>query len=203
MANMGDVEWNAPDHARDLLSRGIAGPRYLGAALHAIAPRARDAWWDRFLFADSTVADSIPEDEAELPPGCAPYLPCPIEHVLTALGALEVRADDVFVDVGSGLGRVTSLVHLLTGAAAIGIEVQPHLVDQAKRLALPLKRPRLVTVRGDASQVIRYLPIGTAYFLYCPFGGGRLATTLRELEQIARTRRIRIACVDMPPLELT
>ena len=43
-----------------------------------------------------------------------------------------MQASDVFVDVGSGLGRAAALVHLMTGARAIGLEVQPALVAAAR-----------------------------------------------------------------------
>jgi hypothetical protein len=39
------------------------------------------------------------------------------------------------------------------------------------------------------------------FFLYCPFGGDRLAKLVAELEPIARTRALTICCVDLrlPP----
>ncbi len=43
-----------------------------------------------------------------------------------------------------------------------------------------------------------FLMIGSVFFLYCPFSGERLAKVLDELESIARTRMLRICCVDLP-----
>ena len=40
--------------------------------------------------------------------------------------------------------------------------------------------------------------IGSVFFLYCPFSGDRLTKVLAGLESIARTRVIRVCCVDLP-----
>ena len=43
--------------------------------------------------------------------------------------------------------------------------------------------------------------VGSVFFFYCPFSGARLAKVLDDLEPIARTRQLRICCVDLslPP----
>src|SRR5262249_21190980 len=109
-----------------------------------------------------------------------------------------VRASDVFVDVGSGLGRAGALVHLLTGASVIGLEIQPRLVVAARDLAARLLLSRMASVEGDAAKLARFMTIGSVFFLYCPFSGDRLANLVADIEDIARTRTIRICCVDLP-----
>jgi hypothetical protein len=99
------------------------------------------------------------------------------------------------------MGRATFLTHLLTGAGCIGLEIQPALVQAARGRAAWLNLSRSCFVEGDAADLVRFITIGTVFFLYCPFGGGRLRRVLDGLEDIARTRRIRICCVDLPPLE--
>jgi SAM-dependent methyltransferase len=110
----------------------------------------------------------------------------------------SVRASDVFVDVGSGLGRAAALVHLLTGARAIGLEIQPALVAAARALAARLSLTELSFVEGDAIENAPALDPGSVFFLYCPFSGARLDRLLTCLEPIARARPIRICCVDLP-----
>jgi hypothetical protein len=105
---------------------------------------------------------------------------------------------DVFVDVGSGVGRAATLVHLLTGAGAIGLEIQTALVHAARDLARRLPVSRVSTVQGDAAELVGYITIGSVFFLYCPFSGDRLARVLAGLESVARTRTIRVCCVDLP-----
>lgn len=191
---------NSPRHVRDQLQKGDWDPRAFRAALDSVAPRDRDAWWDELLFGPGGSADSILDDSAELPRGCTPYLPCPVDTILEAIDAARLGPDDVFIDIGSGTGRATALAHFLTGAAAIGLEIQKHLVDEAQRVAARWNRPRLVTLYGDAARLVRFVPVGTVYFLYCPCGGERLERVFSGLEDLARARKIRICCVDMPPL---
>jgi hypothetical protein len=90
------------------------------------------------------------------------------------------------------------LVHLLTGASAMGIEIQPDLVLAARALARRLLVSRVSCIEGDAAELTRYLTIGSVFFLYCPFSGDRLVNVLARLEAIARTRSIRICTVDLP-----
>jgi hypothetical protein len=109
-----------------------------------------------------------------------------------------VRSSDVFVDVGSGLGRATALVHLLTGASAVGLEIQANLVRAARDLMKRLELPRVSCIEGDAAEWTGAIDAGTIFFLYCPFSGDRLAKALADLERVARTRMIRVCSVDLP-----
>src|SRR5262245_48971326 len=94
-------------------------PLAFRTALIAVPGAERQAWVVRVL----GLAD-IPQDGPDLPRGCVPYLPCSLETLLRMIEVAEIHSGDVFVDIGSGIGRVTALVHLLTGAGALGIEVQ-------------------------------------------------------------------------------
>lgn len=108
-----------------------------------------------------------------------------------------MQTDDVFVDIGSGVGRAAALVHLLTGAAAIGIEIQPTLVLASKNLGTRLNLP-FAPIEGDAARLVGFIAIASVFFLYCPFSGDRLVKFLDDIEPIAHTREIRICCVDLP-----
>lgn len=175
-----------------LLASGIA-PAAFREALMRIPPRARDAWVD-----DVLGTDALPPDGRDLPRGCAPYVPCSVDALLRILARADVREGDVFVDVGSGLGRAAMLAHLLTGAATVGVEIQRGLVDAARALAARAKLERCVFVHGDAVGA-GPLPHGTVYFFYCPFSGERLERLYDALEPVARARSIRVGCVDLPP----
>ncbi len=166
------------------------------ANLDDVPPPDRDRWLDVLLD-----LDEIPDDDPNLPRGCVPYLPCPVATVLEAVQRAHVTDADMFVDVGSGTGRTTFLVSLLTGAGCIGIEVQPALVAAARARAARLNLDRTRFVEGDAAEVLRLVDIGSVFFFYSPFGGDRLSRVLDDLEAIARTREIRVCCVHMPPLE--
>lgn len=178
---------------RALLSSAPPTPALFRDALTSVPPVERDPWLDLVLG-----LDEIPEDGPELPRGCVPYLPCPVDVLLRAVDLAGVAASDVFVDVGAGLGRAAVLAHLLTGAAAIGLEIQPALVAASRDLTRRLGVSRFSAVEGDATDLTGSMTSGSVFFLYCPFSGARLEKVLTELETIARTRPIRVCCVDLP-----
>jgi SAM-dependent methyltransferase len=159
----------------------------------SVPAKDRDAWLDCVLG-----LDSIPNDGPELPRGCVPYLPCPVDSVLRVLDLAEVQASDTFVDVGSGVGRAAALAHLVTGAQAIGIEIQPALVHAARALATRINGLRFIPIEGDAALLAGRLEIASVFFLYCPFSGERLEKVLDGIEPVARTRQIRVCSVDLP-----
>ncbi len=153
----------------------------------------QDAWLDRVLG-----LDGVPEDDPSLPRGCVPYLPCAVDALLRMVDEAHIGASDVFVDIGSGVGRAAAAVQLLTGAAAIGLEIQPALVVASRELAARLKGIRFSPVEGDAARLAGYVTAGTVFFLYCPFSGPRLEQVLDGLALIAEGHDIRVCCVDLP-----
>lgn len=171
-------------------------PATFDAELAAIPAARRDEWLD--LLWD---VGELEPDAPELPRGCVPYLPCPVDIVMAALRLAAVTADDVFIDVGAGAGRAALLAHLATGAACIGLEIQPSLARTAQARADWLGLSRLRFLTGDAADLLRGVPIGTVFFLYCPFGAEHLRRFLDALEERARARAVRVCCVDMAPLE--
>ena len=190
---MNEAHRSAADRVRERISRGAATPEWFRDALVDVPVEDRDAWLDRVCD-----IDGIPDDEPELPRGCVPYLPCSVATLLDAVELAEVGSADVFVDVGSGLGRATAFTRLFTGASCVGIEIQAALADAARRLASRLELSRTTVVQGDAAELIGSITIGTVFFLYCPFSGARLTRVLDGLEQVARMRQIRVCCVDLP-----
>lgn len=178
-----------------LLERGVCSPAAFRAALLEVPPRDRDVWVDRVLG-----LGDVPDDGPELPPGCTPYLPAGVDALIQLVDAAPVLATDTFVDLGSGVGRAAAVVQLLTGAAAVGIEVQSALVDVAEALATRLPNTRLSWLRGDAAEVIGSVSDGSVYFLYSPFDAQRVDRVLAALEPQARARELRVCCVNLPRL---
>ena len=181
------------EEARRSIERGLHDPETFRAALLGMPVGDRDAWVDLVLG-----IDDLPGDGPALPAGGVPYLPCSIDVLLRVVDETPIRPTDVFVDVGAGPGRAIALVHLLTGARAVGIEVQPQLVRAARGLAAGLGLSRVRCIEGDAAAVAGVLVEGSVFFFFCPFSGARLAKVLDDLEPIARTRQLRICCVDLP-----
>ena len=178
---------------RGQIARGTVTPAMFREALASVPTRQREAWLDEVC-----EIEGVPDDDPELPRGCVPYLPCSLATLLDVVERADVTASDVFVDIGSGIGRATTLIHLLTGAGCIGIEVQPGLVHEARRLAARLNLPRTTAVEGDAAELTSFMTVGTVFFLYCPFSGDRLSRVLAALQSLARSRPLRVCCVDLP-----
>lgn len=180
---------------RRRLVDGHVPPDVVRSALTSIPTNDRDAWFDLVLG-----LGDLPDDGPDLPRGCVPYLPCSVDALLPLVQRAGVRADDVFVDIGAGLGRAAIFVHLLSGAAAIGLEIQSALARSARDLVHGLDLPGVSILHADAADLLSHAPHGTVYFLYCPFSGARLERVLDDLESIARTRAIRLGCVGLPLL---
>jgi SAM-dependent methyltransferase len=181
------------ERIRSRIQRREHDPGAFRAALVRVAPAERDAWLDSVLG-----LDALPDDEATIPRGCVPYLPCSVDALLRVVERAAVTSSDVFVDIGSGLGRATAFVHWLTGAEAIGIEIQSGLVRAARDRATSLGLSCVTTIEGDAGKSRGTLPTGSVFLLYCPFSGDRLVNALADLEVVARARPIRVCCLDLP-----
>lgn len=178
------------------MGNGHASPELIRRSLNGVPKEDYDAWLDLLLD-----VDGIPDDGPDLPDGCVPYLPCAMSTVLHVVDRAGVKATDVFVDVGSGIGRTSFLVHLLTGAECIGIEIQSSLRRLATERAERLNLIRTRFIHADAVDLNRFITTGTVFFLYCPFSGERVERFLDALEGICRTPQVRVCCVDMAPLD--
>ena len=118
------------------------------------------------------------------------YEPAPVGALLELIDRVPLTSADRFVDVGSGLGQVVLLVHLLTGVEAVGLEVMPAYVEQAKREAAALCIKGATFEHGDARSAD--LCQGTVYFLFSPFHGQMLQTVIKRLRDEALARQLTI-----------
>jgi hypothetical protein len=118
------------------------------------------------------------------------YQPTPARHVFDLLKRAALTEDDVLVDIGSGLGHVPVLTSLWTSARSIGVELEPAYVACARRVVDSLNIKRVDFLEEDA-RVVDY-SIGTVFYLYTPFTGTMMRTTLDLLRREANTREIRI-----------
>jgi len=149
----------------------------------------RDGFLDELLGLDEP-----PPDVANLPRGAVPYLPSGVDEILAMMAEVPVRADDELVDLGSGLGRVVILAHLLSGARACGVEIQEPLVRRARERCAELALPLVSFVHANAAEIELD---GSIFFLYSPFNGEMLSAVLRRLEDVARRRPIVVCAVGL------
>jgi len=147
----------------------------------------RDAWIDEALGFETPP----PPDMPDLPRGAVPYLPCGVDEIAAMVQAVPLRPSDELVDLGSGLGRVVLLAHLLAGVKACGIEIQEHLVDGARERAADLGLP-VTFVHANAADVALG---GSVFFLFAPFNGELLASVVRRLGDLARKRSFVVCAV--------
>jgi hypothetical protein len=169
---------------REELRRHAAGP----------APGGRDAD-DQYDALDALISRVLriaaPSGPiADLRPGMVAYQPTPARWLLDLADAAGVAAQDTFVDIGAGLGQVATLVALLSGARATGIEIEPAYVAVARSCAAGLG---LAQVGFRAEDVLQAdLRAGTVFYLYTPLTGEALLQLLARLRAEAATRPIRV-----------
>jgi SAM-dependent methyltransferase len=148
-----------------------------------LAPSERDAAFEKWL--------GIAAEAGSLPPGpeLIGYHASALAPVVAAL--IETRADqeDVFIDLGCGMGKVTALARLISGARVRGIELQPELISRA---------PKLEGVEYFVGDV-RDAPLddGTIFYLYNPFSGAVLSQVLSRLRGVAERHAITICTLGL------
>lgn len=114
----------------------------------------------------------------------------PARLLLDLIDHTTFRPSDVFYDLGSGLGQVVMLVHLLTGVRAKGVEIEPAFCNFARQQAQSLGLTNVTFINTDA-RTADYSD-GTHFFMFTPFRGHLLQTVLRRLQQEAQQRPIRL-----------
>ena len=139
-------------------------------------------------------------------PGVCDYEPTPMRTIRRGLRRLDVTPDDVFVDVGSGKGRVVLEAARRPFRRVVGVELLPGLHDRAAINARADRRRtrcrEIELVRGDALRA--GIPDdATVLFLFNPFLGdiaeGFFACVRESLER--RPRRLRLLYLDAEPDE--
>jgi hypothetical protein len=114
----------------------------------------------------------------------------PARVVFELIRLAEMGSDDMFFDIGSGLGQVVLLVNLITGIRARGIEYEPAYCAYASAIASRLRLTDSVFVQSDARD--GDYAEGSVFFLYTPFEGRLLRDMLRLLRTASRGKAIRI-----------
>src|SRR5688572_32434882 len=67
--------------------------------------------------------------------GDVPFVPTPPETVRAMLEAADVGADDFVIDLGSGDGRIVIAAARDFGARAMGVDLDPSLIEQSRKNA--------------------------------------------------------------------
>ena len=121
----------------------------------------------------------IPEETCDLQSGMIGYVPTPARTIFTLLERLHLGVNDVFYDIGAGLGRVALLAGLLTPAHVKGIEIEPAYCLYAQQRAASLGLKQVTFLHVDAREA-DYTD-GNVFFLYTPCTGRMFQAVLDRL----------------------
>lgn len=136
------------------------------------------------------LGEAIPTPTIEPQPEMVFYQQTPARVILGLTTLAKITPNDVFYDLGSGLGHVAILVNLISGAVSIGIEYESAYCNYAQGCALTLNLPNVEFINLDARKA-NYTQ-GTVFFMYTPFEGSIMQEVLKMLQNEASKRTIRI-----------
>jgi SAM-dependent methyltransferase len=133
---------------------------------------------------------TMPEQTKDLEPEMVYYQKTPARIVFELVEKAYFKKEDVFFDLGSGLGQAAILVNLLAGVTAKGIEFEPAFCDYAKACAAELNLSNVSFINVDARQAD--YSEGTVFFMFTPFKGEILQEVLAVLKKESELRKIKI-----------
>lgn len=135
-----------------------------------------------------------------LDPGNIPYQPAPARAVLDLVDHAPLRAEDVLFDLGSGLGRVALLAHLLTGCTALGVELEAEYAQRARVAAGAL---RLTGVEFVSADLVHHdLSAASVLFIFNAVGGSQLQRLCHRVQEEAGRRPLRVCALGACAWEL-
>lgn len=148
-----------------------------------------DEFWDRrlgiqtFGHAPTVGTDHDPYVQVH-------YQPTPYRDVWRILHRLRLKPADVYVDLGSGLGRTVFAAHHLGAGRAVGVDINGELVRRCRH---HVQHPAIEFIESPA-QHYPHLDT-TVLFMFHPFGPGTLSDVLARLDDSLdrRPRHVRVA----------
>ena len=118
------------------------------------------------------------------------YQKTPARIIFELIKKASFQPDDVFYDLGSGLGQVTMLVNLFASVISKGVEFEPAYCSYAKTTAADLNLNHVEFINADARHAD--YSSGTVFFMYTPFEGEILKDVLDCLYDESKKRKIRL-----------
>lgn len=169
---------------RERLYAGTYRPDDLRAQLAQLPSYELDAWTRRLF-----ELHREPPTTVALGPEGVGYITTHVVQVLEM--ASELTPADVFYDLGSGLGFVPILISWLTGARAIGIEIEPAFVARAREQATKLGLGEKVSFLEKDLREQDY-PDATAVFMFYPVRGASLEAVIAKVEARGRAHPLKV-----------
>lgn len=133
---------------------------------------------------------TAPNENRKRAPGMIRYEATPARVILELIDSLRFTPDDVFFDLGSGLGLVVMLVNLLTGSRSVGIEYDPVYCEYAQSCADALNLKEVTFSQSDVRKAD--LNTGNIFYLFTPFVNEVFDSVLERLRYTAIRKQIYI-----------
>ncbi|MEZ0539047.1 hypothetical protein [Fibrella arboris] len=130
----------------------------------------------------------MPAETRERAPEMVYYQKTPARIIFEVARKAQFTGDDVFYDIGAGLGQVAMWVNLLTGVITKGVELEPAYCTYASNCAVDLNLAQVTFVEADARSA-DYTD-GTVFYMYTPFEGHLLQAVLDRIREASRGRQI-------------
>jgi hypothetical protein len=131
-----------------------------------------------------------PTESRKRATGMIRYEATPARIILEMIDTVKFISDDVFIDIGSGLGFVIMLVNLLTGVKSIGIEYDPVYCAYAQNQASEIGLENVSFINADARNVD--LNEGNIFYLFTPFVNEVFDSVLERLRYTSLRKPIHI-----------
>lgn len=165
--------------------------QHLGQDVIDICQQDKIGYDNLDVFINGLLSDRpIPETTIMRSPEMIFYQKTPARIIFEMIDLAEIKPDDVFFDLGSGLGQAVILVNLISGATAIGIEYEPAFCNYAKACASQLNLSNVEFIHAEACSCD--YSQGTIFFMYTPFEGGMLQDMLDILKKESQKRAIKV-----------
>jgi SAM-dependent methyltransferase len=161
--------------------------RWRGSGLKTRLLNPHEEWCDRRLgirSAGFTPAVGAPDT----PHWRGHYEPTRYRDLFRMLRHARIGADDVYVDLGCGMGRTVFAAHSLGAKRAIGVDIDPALIAACQA--------NLARSRGGAAGIEFVTAAAetfahddtTVLFMFHPFGDGTLRAVIDALGEAQRRR---------------
>jgi SAM-dependent methyltransferase len=161
-------------------ARGVA------RAMRRALSRVGNVWWDTWLGIET--GGVVPIEH----PDSVHYATMSYSTIWSILDHLALRPSDVFVDVGSGKGRVLCCAARYAVGQVIGLDLSEPLCAAARENARRVRGRRApIRVHHGLANEFDYSS-ATVLFLFNPFGAATLAPLVERMRDNA-SQNLRIA----------
>lgn len=153
--------------------------KFRGSEVKTRLLNPHEEYWDRKL--GIRTFGYYPGGDLNDPARSNYYMPTSYADLLKLFKIADLRNDDVFVDLGSGMGRAVFLASHLGVKRSIGLELVPSLHETAEANRRRGDWPNAEFHLGDARQTV--FPEVTLLWMFNPFGPAIMEEMLARLEE--------------------